>query len=111
MISRAYSIYDRKAFAYHLPFYAVTDAVAVRTLSDVVADPQAIFSRHPNDYVLYFVGEFNDGNGAFVPASPLVHVIDASTLVKAMQSEIPFPENVTAPGEPGPRAQQPNGRE
>lgn len=102
MITRCYSIYDRKALAYHLPYYAVSDAVAVRTLSDVVGDPQTIFGRHPNDYVLYYVGDFNDANGVLVPHSPAVHIIDAAALIKALQSEIPFPETATTarPGSP-----------
>lgn len=95
MKTQAYSIYDRKALVYHLPFYALNDAVAVRTLSDVVADPQSMFSRHPNDYVLYQVGEFDDGNGTLTPTVPAVHVIDAATLVKSLQSEIPFPDRAT----------------
>lgn len=92
---RAYSIFDRKALAYHQPYYAINDAVAVRTLSDAVADPNSMFGRHPNDYVLYCVGEFDDSNGVTSTISPLLHVIDAIALVKALQSELPFPDNAT----------------
>lgn len=95
MRTKMYTIYDRKAMAYHMPFYAITDAVGVRTFSDAVSDPQSIFARHPNDYVLYLAGEFDDSNGQLWPEQPLKHVIDASALVKALQSEIPFPENAT----------------
>lgn len=95
MKTRCYSIYDRKALVYHTPYYAITDAVAVRTLSDAVTDPNGMFGRHPNDYVLFYVGEFDDSNGQFVPVQPLAHVIDAQALVKALQSEIPFPEGTT----------------
>lgn len=95
MIMHAYAIYDRKALIYHMPYFAITNAVAVRTLSDAVSDPNSTFSRHPNDYVLYDVGEFDDSNGLFKPSSPIVHVIDAAALVAALQGEIPFPDKAT----------------
>lgn len=103
MKTKAYSIYDRKALIYHTPFYAITDAVAVRTLSDVVADSNTIFGRHPNDYQLYLVGEFDDSNGGLVATLPVVHVIDAAVLLRALQQEIPFPAGTTTdkPGSPG----------
>lgn len=95
MILRAYSIFDRKALSYHPPYYAGTDGQAVRTLSDVVADTNSMLSRHPNDFVLFHVGDFDDQKGSFKPVSPIVHIIDAIALVAAMQSEIPFPEKLT----------------
>lgn len=95
MKTRLYTIYDRKALAYHQPYYAITDAVAVRTFADAVADPNAIFGRHPNDYVLYYAGDFDDSNGQLWPQQPLTHIIDAQVLVKAVQSEIPFPDHAT----------------
>lgn len=95
MITRLYAIYDRKAVVYHQPFYAITDAVAVRTVSDVVADPNAPFGRHPNDYVVYMVGTYDDQNGVVTPQNPLKHVIDCGAIAQAIQSEIPFPEHTT----------------
>lgn len=94
-IQRMYSIYDRKALFYQAPWSALTDGAAVRLLSDAVADPQSNISRHPNDYVLFHVGDWDDQKGTFVPLAAIAHVIDASALVKALQSEIPFPEGVT----------------
>lgn len=94
MIMRAYTVFDRKALVYHLPFFALNDAVAVRTLGDSL-DPNSAFGRHPNDYVLYCCGTFDDNKAIFTPMAPLLHVIDAIALVQAAQSEIPFPEHVT----------------
>lgn len=90
-----YSIFDRKALVYHQPYFALNHAVAVRTLSDAVADPNSMFGRHPNDYVLYCIGQYDDSKGSMESSSPLEHVIDAIALVKAVQSEIPFPDRAT----------------
>lgn len=82
MILNAYSIYDRKALQYHPPFYASTDGSAARTFSELVNDTNTSIGRHPADYVLYRVGQYDDQKGQLIPISPLDHVMDASALVK-----------------------------
>lgn len=79
---KAYSLFDNKALQYHPPFFQHTDGAAVRMVGDLVADPQTMVGRHPGDYVLYCIGHYDDTNGAMVPYSPLVHVVDAVALVK-----------------------------
>lgn len=81
MITRAYSIYDRKALIYSAPFFAPNDQVATRTLGDAAADPNTSLGRHPGDYVLYFVGDFDDQKGILQSVAPLVHVVDLLSLV------------------------------
>ena len=83
MITNAYSLFDRKALIYSQPFYAPNDSVAMRTVGDACADPNTNLGRHPGDYVLFFVGSFDDQKGALVPLSPLVHIVDVLTLVPA----------------------------
>lgn len=105
MKTRLYAVYDRKALVYQVPFASLTDGAAVRMLSDAVADSNTMLSRHPNDYVLFYVGDFDDSKGALEAASPIVHVIDAASLVKALQSEIPFPDGLTHVVQPNGQAQ------
>lgn len=81
MLIRAYSIYDNKALQYHPPFFQHTDGAAIRMLSDLVHDTNTQIGRHPRDYVLYFVGIYDDSKGLFQSEQPLTHVIDASALV------------------------------
>jgi len=82
MMLYAYSIYDNKALQYHPPFFASTDAAAVRSLNDLVNDSSTTIGRHPSDYVLYCVGTYSDHNGTLEPERPLRHVMDAVALVK-----------------------------
>lgn len=82
MILNAYSIYDRKALQYHPPFYASTDGAAVRSLSDLANDPNTSVGRHPGDYVLYRVGQYDDQKGRLIPTDPLAHVMDAIAILK-----------------------------
>lgn len=80
MILRMFSIFDRKALTYHPPYYAVNEQAAIRTLHDVVADTNTNIGRHPNDFVLYLVGVYDDEKGEVQPIAPLIHVIDAISL-------------------------------
>lgn len=91
MIIVAYSLYDNKALTYHQPFYAPTDGAAIRALRELVEDTNTQMGRHPGDFVLYCVGEWDDQFGRFEPHSPLRHVIDATALVPATrQAEMPL---------------------
>lgn len=89
MINRAYSIFDRKALVYSSPFFALNDSVAARTCTDAVSDVNSSLGRHPGDYVLFLVAQFDDQTGAVVPVSPLVHVCDVLALVPN-QPMLPF---------------------
>lgn len=89
MIIRCYSIYDRKALQYHPPFHAAADGAAARMVADLVADPNTTIGRHPGDYVLYYVGDYDDQTGAMIPAKVLVHVVDAMSFV-AVEPQLPL---------------------
>lgn len=85
MLLKAYSIYDVKSLAYHTPYFTSTDGAAARSFSDLVNDINTNVGRHPNDYVLYCVGEFDDAKGVMIPLSPMRHVVDANALLKHQQ--------------------------
>lgn len=87
MIVVAYSIYDKKALTYFHPFYAPTDGSAIRSFRDLVEDTNTQMGRHPGDFAMYCVGEWDDQFGRFEPHSPLRHVIDASALVPQVKPE------------------------
>lgn len=94
MIINAYTLYDRKALTYNPPFFAVADGVAVRMLQELVADQNTSPGRHPNDYVLYCCGAYDDQSGVMHPVTALRHIIDASSVA---------PRNTPLPFDPQPR--------
>lgn len=89
MIIYGYTLYDRKALQYNVPFFAVADGVAVRMLQELVADTNTSPGRHPGDYVLYCCGAYDDSNGSLHPVSALRHVIDALA-VAPRAAPLPF---------------------
>lgn len=65
MTMRYFSVYDRKVGAYMPLFPARTNMEAIRMFSDTVQDEKSSLSRHPEDYVLYFMGVWDDLSGGF----------------------------------------------
>lgn len=65
MITNIYTIYDVKAEAYLPPFYMQNEGLLKRTVLDTLADPNHLFSKHPEDYILYYAGTFEDTTGEF----------------------------------------------
>lgn len=71
MITFAYSVYDNKVGTFSQPFFAVHVQVAVRSIIAVAHDLDTTIGRHPADYALYQVGEFDDQTGELRPCHPL----------------------------------------
>jgi len=60
---KVYSVYDSKMEAYMQPFFTHTKGAALRMWADTVADPKTQFSRHPADFTLFEIGDYDDSNG------------------------------------------------
>lgn len=63
MIINAYSVKDKQSGEYLAPFFQPTHGVAIRSFGDIVKDPQSLQYKHPEDYTLFYIGEFNTENG------------------------------------------------
>lgn len=60
MIYKIFSVYDSKVEAYLQPFFSPSNGAALRAFTDIVNDPNSQFSKHPEDYTLFVIGEYND---------------------------------------------------
>lgn len=78
---KAYTLYDVKSLTYSQPFFAPTHGAAIRIVQDVANDMNTAIGRHPNDYVLYCVGGFDDQTSVLNHLDPREHVIDVAALV------------------------------
>jgi len=58
-----FSIYDVKAETYSQPIAAPTVTAMMRILGDVLAEGQHAYAKHPEDYVLFHLGEFDVSTG------------------------------------------------
>ena len=62
MNHKMFVIYDQKANAYLQPWFLPKRAMAQRAFMDCVNDEQHNFGRHPEDYTLFQIGNYNDQN-------------------------------------------------
>lgn len=88
MKMNCYCVYDIKSVTYHPPFYAATDGAAIRMFSDVARDNNTAIGRHPADYKLFCVGDFDDQTGLLKHIAPARHVVDAAGLVASQQPDM-----------------------
>lgn len=63
MIQKIFSVYDKAAQAYLPPFFMPARGQAIRAFSDMVNSSDNQFGKHPEDYQLHELGEFNDDSG------------------------------------------------
>lgn len=66
------SIHDSKAMAWSVPISFQAAGQAIRAFSDQVNNPESDFGRHPEDYSLFVVGEFDEQSGNVVSVVPEV---------------------------------------
>ena len=62
-----FTIFDAAAEAYLPPFILHAEGMAIRAFTDCINDPNHQFSKHPKDYNLFTVGEFDDQKGLITP--------------------------------------------
>jgi len=68
---------DRAAEVFNRPFFVPHRNVAVRDFTDEVnrVSPDNFLNKHPDDFDLYLLGQFDDSTGAFIrEGSPTVLV-------------------------------------
>lgn len=71
MLHKVFTIYDSKAELYLPPFYFRTAGEATRAFEESCNDPQHQFHRHSEDFTLFELGTYDDGNAAFsIGATP-----------------------------------------
>lgn len=60
---KAFAIFDVKSDSFHTPFFFPATGQAVRAFTDLVADKSTLVARHPSDYKLVQIGEYDDSRG------------------------------------------------
>lgn len=60
-----FSIYDSAAGYYKEPFCCNNKGIALREFADACNNPQTFLAKHPADYTLFLIGEFDDNTALF----------------------------------------------
>ena len=69
MKHKVFTVYDAKIEAYMSPFLMATKAQAIRTFGDTVNDEKNQRNKHPEDYTLFEIGEYDDNSGNYTMLS------------------------------------------
>lgn len=80
MILKAYAVRDTKSEIYNAPFFQKTHGEAERSFKQLANDTQSMVGRYPEDFDLYYVGEYDDQTGKFKANAAPEHIIKAVEL-------------------------------
>lgn len=72
-----FSIRDSKTGIFHYPFAKNTHGEAERDFRTTVKDEKTMLNKYPEDYDLYYLGEYDDQTGKVSSLDTPQHVIKA----------------------------------
>lgn len=79
---KVFAIRDQKAELYNQPFFQKTHGEAERNFQTLVNDEKSTISQYPDDFDLYFLGEYDDNKGLLISLDTPQHVCKAVALKK-----------------------------
>jgi len=77
MVLKAFSVRDSKTEVFNTPFYQKTHGEAERSFRQICTDDKSMVSKYPEDYDLYYLGEFDDQTGKAEWLSTPQHMLKA----------------------------------
>lgn len=76
-----YAVYDKKAEMFSQPFLEIKDGTAIRAVQDIVINHKDhAFAKHPSDFSLHRLGEFDEGTGKLTGQEKPQQIIEIETL-------------------------------
>jgi len=82
MIIKILAIKDRQLDAFMRPFFMASIGAAVRGFQDEINRDDSEMKKHPDDYDLYWLGDWEDHTGKFIPNEIPEQVAIGKQLVK-----------------------------
>lgn len=79
---KSFAVYDGLAEVFSHPFHTFNKATAIRGFTEQVNNPESQFAKHPTDFSLHEVGEFDDKNGMMTPLTAPLRVGLASEFLR-----------------------------
>lgn len=80
MILKVFAVRDTKACAFLQPFFSNSVGSALRAFGDAVNEKGSPFNKHPEDYLIYHIGSYDDSLGALVPEpDSVLHLLGAAS--------------------------------
>lgn len=77
---QVYAVYDKAVNAFLQPFYARSAGEAIRSFGELARDNNTNVGRHPTDFLLFGLGEYDDATGLFHCQEPM-RMLSASEML------------------------------
>lgn len=78
---KMYSVRDAKAEIYNAPFYKRSHGEAERDFKNAITDDKNPNAKYPEDFDLYFLGDYDDQTGLVKPLNTPQHIAKAIDLI------------------------------
>lgn len=78
MILKVFSVRDIKSGIFHPPFFKSTHGVAERDFRTMVTDDKTTIAKNPEDFDLFYLGEYDDQIGKFECLDTPQHMLSAA---------------------------------
>lgn len=88
MILKVFSIRDAKAGVFFNPFYKTSHGEAERDFHHAVNDDKTTLNRYPEDFDLYYLGQYDDNTGKFESLDTPLHVKKAIQCFENKQKDV-----------------------
>lgn len=85
MLHKVYSIRDSKTEVFNVPFYKVTHGEAERDFRTLANDEKSRLAQYPEDFDLYFIGEYDDNTGKMNALDTPQHIVKAVNVIQPRQ--------------------------
>ena len=72
---KAFSIRDAKAEVFNTPFFQKTHGEAERSFRTGINDQTTSLNKYPEDFDLYYIGEYDDQSGCFIVLDTPQHMV------------------------------------
>nr|AVQ10164.1 nonstructural protein [Gokushovirinae environmental samples] len=74
---KIFTIRDSKGETYNTPFFQKTHGEAERNFRELVKDEKSMVAKYPDDFDLYYLGEYDDTNGNIISLETPQHMVKA----------------------------------
>lgn len=87
-VLKVYAVLDMKMKMFMTPWFAMNAAVASRMFADSINGEKNMVSRHPEDFALYELGEFEEATGFLLASDKPVSLGLASQFMEVGDAKL-----------------------
>lgn len=81
-----FSIRDAKGEVFNTPFFQKTFGEAERSFTQLINDGKSLPGQYPDDFDLYYLGDYDDQTGKFAPLDTPQHLVKAVQVLQKKQA-------------------------